>query len=63
MNPNNTDAPLTHWNAMRKYAHWLLWAVAILALLGAAQARLNSTRTAEPKTCDSYLYWESPLLR
>ena len=48
---------------MRKYAHWLLWAVAILALLGALQARLNSTRPAEPKTCDSYIYWESPLLR
>jgi len=48
---------------MRKYAHWLLWLIAILALLGAAQARLNSTREAEPKTCDSYLYWESPLLR
>jgi len=46
---------------MRRYALWILWLMAIVALLGATRARMQPT--AEADACTSYIYWESPLLR
>lgn len=47
---------------MKKYGMWLLWIVALAALLSAVQARLQDT--AEPENaCTTYIYWESPLLK
>ncbi|MFN7016996.1 MAG: hypothetical protein ACK4P5_07535 [Fimbriimonadales bacterium] len=47
---------------MRRYGIWLLWIVALAALLSAVQARLQNA--AKPKdACTTYIYWESPLLK
>lgn len=47
---------------MKKYLVWLLWIVAIAALLSAVQARTRNA--AESKdACTTYIYWESPLLK
>ncbi|MGQ9658242.1 MAG: hypothetical protein ACUVV1_10140 [Fimbriimonadales bacterium] len=46
---------------MRKYALWLLWLTAIVAMFGAVRARMQPAPDAE--ACNAYLYWESPLLR
>ena len=46
---------------MHQYALWILWLMAIVALLGAARARMQSTADAD--ACTSYIYWESPLLK
>jgi hypothetical protein len=46
---------------MRRYALWILWLMAIVALLGATRVRVQPV--PETDACTSYIYWESPLLK
>lgn len=49
---------------MKKWLLWLTWLIAITALYAAVSARATNARTdAEPKACESVIYWESPLLK
>ncbi|MEN3001525.1 MAG: hypothetical protein ABDI19_06745 [Armatimonadota bacterium] len=49
---------------MRKWLLWLTWLIAIGALLAAVSVRATNARAAaEPKACESVIYWESPLLK
>ena len=46
---------------MRRYALWILWLTAIVALLGATCVRVQPA--PETDACNAYIYWESPLLK
>ncbi len=49
---------------MKKWLLWLTWLIAITALYAAVSARATNARAdAEPKACESVIYWESPLLK
>lgn len=49
---------------LKKILYALFWAIALLTLLAAVQARLGTNGICtSPSACKSPLYWESPLLR
>jgi len=48
---------------LKKATYWLFWAIALLALLAAVQARWRvSGESCTTPACQTHLYWQSPLL-